>query len=354
MTAYFLVYGWICTASLLLYIKKIEYKKARNWFCILSFLAVFLLLACRHPTVGYDLRYGNPEGYLGRFQRISGFTWQQALTVPVGMYERGFIIFCKLLSVFSNNSQFFIAGCAAASLIPIWYLVYKQSKHPELSVYIFMGLPCFELLFSSLRQTVAVGLCALALLWIIRKKPVSFLLTVALAVTLHKSTAVFFVAYPVYHLKLNKPLRWCSCAVPILVYIFRQPLFALAGKFYPYYAVPDYNGSYRLFLVFYLVYLFCCIFSDEQEELCGLKNLFLGACCVQALAGMHSIVMRLGYCFTVPLILLLPLVVDTMPNKKLAGCCKAAISVCFVAAGMYFLRTATWSCIYPYSAFWAR
>lgn len=352
MIPYFLVYGWILMASSLLYIKKIEYKKARNWFCALSFLAVFLLFALKHPFCGGDLRYGQINGYPALFQKIAGYSWAEAVTVDMGNFERGYILFNKFLSIFSKDNQFFLAACAATSLLPVWYLIYKESKQPEFSVFVFMGLPVFALLFSGVRQIIAVGLCTLALLWTIRKKPVWFLLTVGLAMTFHKSAAIFLVAYPVYHVKLNKPLRWCSCAVPAFVYLFRHPLFALAGKVYPAYAVPDYNGSYRLFVVFCLIYLFCCIFSDERKEICGLKNLFLIACCVQALAGMHSIVMRMGYYFTIPLVLLLPLVMETMQNRKLATFFKVAVSCCFIVFGLYLLRSSSWAKAYPYFVFW--
>jgi len=353
MIPYFLVYAWILLTSLLLYIKKIEYKKARNWFCVLSFFAVFLLVGLRHPFMGADLRYGSSVGYLSMFVRGAKASWQEIFTQKdIYYYEKGYTLFTKLISFISDDHQFFIAICAAMCLIPVWYTIYKESVQPDLSVYIFLGLPAFSMLFSGIRQAIAIALCAAALLWIIRKKPVWFVLTVALAATFHKSAAVFLVAYPVYHLKLNKPLRWCSCAVPGLVYIFRQPLFALAGKVYSAYAVPDYNGSYRLFAVFYLVYLFCCIFSDERKEIAGLKNLFLGACCVQALAGMHSVVMRMGYYFTIPLMLLLPLVVGTMKNRKLAVFFQVIISICFITFSIYSLRTGGWSRSYPYYAFW--
>lgn len=352
MTIYYLVYAWIAMLSLLLYTGKVDHEKARKWFCLLSFIAIFLMFALRHPSMGVDLRYGKPKGYLDFFQRFANYTWVEVYLENYSGYERGYALFNKVVSVISDNSQFFIGSCVAAMLIPVWYTVYKQSKQPDLSTYIFMGLPTFALMFSGLRQAIAVGICALALYWVIQQKLPAFLLTVALAMTFHKSAAIFFVAYPVYHLKLNKPLRWCSCAVPLLFYIFRQPLFTLAGKFYSAYAVPDYNNSYRLFAVFCMIYLFCCIFADERKELCGLKNLFLGACCVQALAGMHSVVMRMGYYFTIPLVLLLPLVVHTMESRKLAAFFKAAISICFIAFGIYSLRTGSWSRSYPYFAFW--
>jgi hypothetical protein len=168
--------------------------------------------------------------------------------------------------------------------------------------------------------------------------------------TFHKSAILFLVAYPVYHFPMNRYLRWVTCVLPAAVYVLRYQLYALAGRFYAAYAVPDYNGSYRLFAVFYLVYLFCCVFSKEEKETSGLKNLYLVACCVQAMSGVHSIIMRAGYYFMTPLVLLLPAVLHSMKNKKLAVFFKVAISLCFIAFGLYSIRTEIRA--YPYFAFW--
>lgn len=353
MTPYFLVYAWILLTSTLLYINKIEYQKARKCFCFLSFFAVFLIFALRHPFMGGDLRYGSGIGYLGVFTRGAKASWQEILTQKnLYYFEKGYTFFTKLIAYISDDHQFFFAACAAVSLVPVGYTVYRQSKQPDLSLYIFMGLPVFTLIFSGVRQAMGIGICVLALLWVMEKKPVRFILTVLLAMSFHKSAALFFVAYPVYHVKMNKPLRWITCALPFAVYVLRFPLFALAGKVYSSYAVPDYNGSYRLFAVFYLVYLFCCIFSEESEETSGLKNLYLIACCVQAMSGVHSIMMRAGFYFMAPLTLLLPAVLSSMKNGKLAVLFKVGISICFIAFGLYSLRIDTAARSYPYFAFW--
>jgi len=353
MTAYFLVYGWILLTSSMLYIKKMEYPKAKKWFCFLSFFAVFLIFALRHPVMGADLQYGNPSGYLAKYVWLADANWEEIRTDPAtGYYEIGYILLNKFLVLFSEHYRLLLAACAALSLAPVGYTVYKESKMPELSLCIFMGLPAFTLLFSGLRQGIAIGVCVLALHWVIRKKPLRFLLTVALAMTFHKSAALFFVAYPVYHFKMNRYLRWGTFALPVAVYLLRHPLFALAGRLYEAYAVPDYNNSYRFFMLLCLIYLFCCAFSRESKETSGLKNLFLIAVCIQALAGMHSIVMRMGHYFMMPLILLLPAVLSSMQHKKLAVFFQIAIGICFIAFGLYMLRTDIWACSYPYYPFW--
>ena len=178
MTTYFLVYAWIAAASVLLYVRKIEYQKAVKWFCAVSFMAVCLLFALRHPFMGGDLRYGWTTGYLSIFTQIADFSWQEVFSIGIYYFERGYILFNKLLSLISDDHQLLLTASAVLSLGPVWYTICKESKQPDLSVYVFMGLPVFVLLFSGIRQGIAVGLCMLALLWVIRKKWISFILTV--------------------------------------------------------------------------------------------------------------------------------------------------------------------------------
>ena len=171
MTAYYLVYTWILISSLLLYTGKLEFEKAKKWFCGSAFFAVFLLFALKHPFCGGDLRYGQSNGYLALYCKIAGFSWKEALTEEVYNFERGYILFNKLLSLFSDDHQFFLAACAAVCFLPIGYTVYKLSDHPDLSVYVFLGMPVFSLFFSAVRQVIAISLCVLALLWVMEKKP---------------------------------------------------------------------------------------------------------------------------------------------------------------------------------------
>ena len=83
-----------------------------------------------------------------------------------------------------------------------------------------------------------------------------------------------------------------------------------------------------------------------------MKNLYLIACCVQAMSGVHSIIMRAGYYFMTPLVLLIPAVLRSMKNRKLAVLFKVGISICFIAFGLYSLRTDDVAKAYPYFAFW--
>lgn len=302
--------------------------------------------------MGVDLGYGYSNGYLASFTRISRYTWQEALFVNVLNYERGYILLNKFLSLFSTDQQFFIAANVFIALLPMFYIIYKESHSPALSTVIFMGLPSFMMLFSGARQTIAICICFVALYFVKNKKLIPFLVTVLFATTFHSSAWIFVIAYPLYYLKMSRSLRKLSFAILPVVYFLRYPLFHLFSVLFKDNATVDNNGAKTLFIVFSLVYIFCSMFSDEREETAGLKNLFFVACCIQGLGGVNSLVMRVGYYFMNSLILLLPLIIHNLSNKTNARIIRAVVGLCFVLFGLYSLRTGSWSRAYPYYWFW--
>lgn len=346
------MYMVIGVFSVALYAKDVSRDKAKKVVCIASFFSLFLMFALRHPQMGYDLGYGYSNGYLGSFSKIAGFTWLEAFQRPVLNYEWGYTVFNKLMSIISDDPQFFLAACAFFSLFPVIYVIWQESEYPALATYIFMGLPSFLLLFSGLRQSIAVGICFFAIRFIKRKNKIKFFCTVLLATFFHDDAWVAWLAYPIYYFPMNKARRIVTYVVLPAVYFMRYPLFTIGSKLFKENAIADNNNAIVLFIVFSLVYVFCCLFSNDDEEMSGLKNLFFVACCIQAIGGVYSIAIRVGYYFMNALILLLPLVVYKMKNRQNARIIKVTVSVCFILFGLYSLRTGSWSQSYPYTWFW--
>lgn len=352
MAVCYTLYALIGLSTFVIYGVKSTTLNRRKWICSIYFILLFLMFSLRHPSMGVDLGYGYSTGYLGSFSRICEFSWLEVLTAQVLNYERGYIIFNKFLSLFSQTQQCLLFGTSFIAILPLVYLIYKDSKSPLLSVFVYMGLPSFMMLFSGLRQAIAIGLCALSILYVQRKKLKHFVITILVASTFHKSSFVFLLAYPVYHFPVSKSLRTISFAIPPIVYILRYPLFRIFSRLFKENAVPDNNNAITLFLVFYMVYIFCSLFSDESTEVRGLKNLFFVACCIQAIGGVYSTVLRVGYYFMSSAVLLLPLITHRLHNRSNARIINIVVGTCFVLFGLFSLRNSTWAMSYPYYWFW--
>jgi hypothetical protein len=302
--------------------------------------------------MGVDLQYGSSYGYLGQFSYISELSWKYVFQDSILNYERGYVVFNKLVSLISDNQQFFLAACAVATMGPMIYNIYRKSYSPVLSVIIFMGLPTFLLQYSGIRQSIALGIGFLSFSFIEEKAFWKFLLSTLLATTFHSVAWLFLVAYPIYHFPMKRSWRILTCFIPPMFYLFRYPLFKLFSGILRENVVIDNNNVITLFVVFYLVYVFCCIFSGEQKDTAGYKNIFLAACCIQGLGGVNALVIRVGYYFMNSLILLLPMITGRMKNRQNARILNITIGICFMLFGIYLIYTTSWSEAYPYRWFW--
>lgn len=351
MTTYFALYILIFLSTWVFRrVGRKETFNRRAAFCF--FLLVSVVLALRHPSMGVDLGYNESFGYLTSFDKIHSFSWDKVLSLSQYLnYERGYVVFNKLVGSISEDPQFFLGVCAVISLAPIFYVIYKKSVDVTLSTFIYLGLPSFLILFSGLRQAIAIGLCFLSLLLIEKKKPLLFALLVLLASSFHASALLFLFAYPAYFIKLNKSWRIVSVLLLAVVFGFRASIFPLLCRLFGYGdAVMDNNGAILLFLVFTVVYVYGFLLDNDHNQ--GYLNLFYIACFCQAMAGLHSTVIRIGYYYMLTLVLFLPQVIKNTKDDTLRTLSKIAVPLCFILFSLYSLQSSSWAETYPYYWFW--
>lgn len=323
----------------------------------LYFSIIFLLLALRHPSMGIDLGYSHPYGYLSSFDYIAALPISSVLRVTSFQnYEYGYILFNKLVSIIYPNRQLFLATSAFLSIYPFAVLVKRYSRNEFLSFIIFLGLPMFLIAYSGLRQSIAIGITMYSFKFIIDKKLIKFILTVFLASSFHYSSILFLSAYPVFHLKMNRYIRSASVLVIPLFVVFRFSLFNIFSRLLKQGASVDNNASFTLLLVFTLIYILLQFFAYKNNESIGFSNLFYIACLVQALASVNSIVLRVGYYFMPYLCIALPNLI--VRRKKLSVVEYRAwftiVVICFSVFGLYSIYSTYWAQAYPYKFFFQR
>ena len=305
MLIYFIFFGILFGAYMLFFksgfVKKEQTSKLL--FAIVFGLSFFLLLALRHPNMGVDLK-DNPitgkVGYCTMFELIGQMSWKDVFTEQVGHYEQGYVIFNKIVSIFSKDRQAIVVACALINAICVSIFIYKNSEQSFFTTIIYLSLPSFFILLSGVRQGIAIGITMLAFLCIKEKKWFGFILLVLLASTIHTSSILFLVAYPLFYIKQTGIVKVISIAILPLVYIFRTPLFNLLSGILKDDAKAQENGALTLFLVFVLIYIFLLIIGNQENKMVnGCINLFFTACICQAFGGIYTTAMRVGYYFMV-------------------------------------------------------
>jgi len=354
MLIYFVMYFLILVGTPIVMRSGGTLEKRKNRGVAYITALITLVVALRHPSMGADLRYGLPYGYLGSFQSIANLPWLHVLAVSWQNYERGYIIFNKLLGYISTEYSCLLIGCGIASIVPIGIMIRKCSKDYVFSAIVYLGLPCFLMPFSGLRQSIAIGICCLAYLFIHKRKPLIFTTIVLSATLFHYSAFVFLIAYPLYHLRLSRQLRLSTIPCLAMIYVARYPLFSIASKLFKENAVASSDNATTLLIVFVLIYTFCTVFLRNCDEKSGgALNIFSFACVCQCFAGLFSTAMRVGFYFMPPLAIAMPNIIANMKRRNNYVLSRNFIMIIFTVYGLYALYRGSWAMTYPYHFFWS-
>ena len=359
MRIYFLGYAVLFMfAGVARSLKRKDESKYNKALFVVSSIVVVLILGLRHPSMGNDLRYQSSNGYLGAFDSIVSYPWSKIWNIKVLNYERGYIIYNKLVGFLGADRQMFLFVTAAVSIVPIMYYLSKNSKNMLLSIIIYLGLPVFLMCFSGLRQSIAIGITSLSMVCIKDKSLVKFVLLVLLASTFHSTAIVFLVAYPLYHIKISNKWDAISIISIPVVYILRVPLFNIISRLLKDNAKMEDTGALTLFIIFALIYVGLVILNKKQNRPGGYINIFYLACLCQAFAGVYYTAMRVGYYFMIALAIGLPEVLQDMKSErdenKSYKIAYGVVVALFIIYGLYAIKTSTWAMACPYKFFWTQ
>ena len=244
-------------------------------------------------------------------------------------------------------------------------LIYKTSKKPFLSTIIYLALPCFLINLSGLRQSIAISLTLIALLMIKEKKLIKFILLILLAYTMHESSLIFIIAYPIYYVKQSAIWKFFSVVSIPTVYIFREPLFKVLSKIFKDDATTQDTGAFTLFFVFTLMYIFLIVFTNKKSSLAnGCANLFYVACLCQAFGGLYDTVLRVTYYFMISAIIGIPEILSkdsgdgVTLDYKYRTFFSVILSIVFIGYALYIFNDGVgnypvqWFKTNPYVFFW--
>jgi len=341
--------GWQIHRSDGLYLRKRKTAAPITaFFLILAFLLMFRGLSVGSDTMNY--RYF--------FHRIRRLQWNELGEFGL---EYAYVLLNKAVSVLTDHEQGLFIVSALLSLIPM-YILYKEDwNYAPLKILIFVNLSMFPMLFSGIRQAIAVSVGIIAYFFVRRKQFLWFLVTVVVAFLFHRSAFVLLALYPACHIRLRKKHLWFVVPIIAAIFVFNRQIFALLTLF-----IGDYFGSvamtqtgaYTIILLFSLFSIFSFVIPEESmldDETIGLRNVLLLATCLQFFAPLHTISMRMNYYFIIFIPVLLPRVILCAKQNMKQVAHFANIVMCVFFFAYYFLTAYSGGDtlnLYPYSFFW--
>lgn len=337
---------------------------SENNFAIpVFFLLLWSLLACRSVEIGTDT-----PNYELFFNRFCNGSFSQALT---GELEPLFGVLNWLIGKLTGgNFQLYLAIVAAITIIPIASLYNQDKRHSYLKIILFLNMSVFVMLFSGIRQAIAIGIGVVAFQFVKKKKLILFLITVVVAMAFHQSAFILLAMYPLYYFKLRKNQVFVVIPLMAIVFLFNKPIFtgllnimSLLGTKYDDYTAVENTGAVTMIICFAAFTLFAYIIPDDETvdaEFIGMRNYLVLTTLLQCFAPLHPLAMRMNYYY----ILFVPVVVPKVLNyadlrwKEVAKLAKAVLCVFFT---LYFIFNVYTGCqtdggalnTYPYIPFWA-
>lgn len=281
---------------------KSEYIRSNNLALTVFFAMLVVMLALRAPTVGRDLlKY---EYY---FNKYGDMPLKELLKIEPEMLYKPLN---RLVNCFTDDYQWMLVVTACLTVAPIAYVYCRDKQYSMVRIAMFVNMSTFVMLFSGLRQSIAMAIGMLAYNAVCNKKPIRFCLLVVLAFLFHQSALVLFIMYPVFYFDFKKKHLWVIVPCMLLIFIFNRQLFGVLQAFYSLLGGQSgevtSTGAFGSLLMFVALAIFAYLVLDEKEadrEAIGLRNLLLVAVAFQCFAPLHSLAMRLNYYY----ILLIPL-----------------------------------------------
>ena len=324
------------------------------------FILFFVLLSLRHESIGRDLIY-----YKHYFQSYAAHDFGDLWSLDG---DKLYIVLNWVVGQFTDSFQVYLTVVAAITLLPIAKLYSDDKQYGFLKIVLFMNMSVFVMIFSGLRQSLAMAVGLIAYSFVCKKKPFWFLVFALIAWGFHHTGFMVLLYYPLYYLKLNKNQLWFVIPAIVTVFALNKQIFGWATNVMAsvmgekYEVEVQETGAYMMIILFALFAIAAYFFPDEEKvdaEMNGLRNFLLMAVFLQCFAPVHALSMRMNYYFIIFVPIIVPKIFKYAKDniKDVAKIARYVIVGFFVVfylyttyrycqAGMSPLNT------YPYVPFW--
>ncbi len=359
MIPYYMMIGVpsILTFIFSLYKKK-YFVKNKHQIVVDSFFGIWLLLLLmRSNELGVDLPV-----YKNHFFRYSSMTWKDIFSgIFTRKFEATYVLISKIVGMFTSDFHWIMVICALLSVLPIWILYRKETKHSFLAIVLFVNIAPFAVYFSGLRQGIAIAFAVPCYHYCKERKVTKFVVTAIMAMLTHSSAFILLAMYPIYHLRIKKQI-YLFLIIPLIgvIYIFRLPVFQLLISLLGHEYIERYSagirttGAYLVTLLLVLLLIFSYLVTDIKrldDETMGLRNILTFSVIIQIFSGVHTLAMRMNYYYLIFIPLLIPKIIDRGRTKYRILLQLSLICMCCFFAIYYFYRIYTGTDdlgIYPY------
>lgn len=336
-------------------------KWKANITMMVYFIMLCIILSCRNVEIGNDT-----IPYMHTFYQISSAPWHN---LDLFVREIGYGIFNKIVSYFTSDFQIFLAFNAVIITVPLYYLFKSPNRNNYLKITIFMNMAIFPMIFSGLRQTIAISLGIWAFFALLNKKQWIFFLLVFIGYYFHHSAIILLLLYPISLFKIKKvhllfliPAFLFLFAMKAQITYFMMQAMATSDDLAVYkdrYGEISETGAYGTLVLFIIFTIMTYVFPNDKKltpKSIFLRNIMVIATFFQLVALVNPVMMRINYYFIVFVPTALPICLDACRKRDRLVTSAIKTSLCIILTLFYLNRAFNGIDIlniYPFYPFWA-
>ncbi|MBR3002610.1 MAG: EpsG family protein [Clostridia bacterium] len=247
---------------------------------LIKFLFIILIFVCafraydRQHYIGIDTR-----GYYESYIQKTNYSLQANQLIENISGDPGYYLLECFLGYMSLPFNFLLIIEAFVYIGAIYLFIKHYSKDPIFSTLFFICL-LFSFSMSTIRQSLAMGICLLAYMLYYKYKErkmkaiITYGLLVMLAISFHKSAIVFVPAILISKIKYNKKLIFVFLSIAALTMIFKNQfanfVISWAGgysdKYAASYSVTGDNVGTKFYIFILFFILLNIIFSKKLNK----------------------------------------------------------------------------------------
>lgn len=224
MTVYYVTIS-LLTGMGYFFTEKKQKNTATLWYLAVSFLFLAFLASFRY-AIGFDyFSYRNIYEMVSQWSFADIFRYTQA--------EPLYYVICKIFCMAGCPFQIFLLFVNLFLMAAAMQFVYRYSKLPWISVYLYITLQFLAYNMNLIRQSITVAFFLLAYPYLKNRKLLPYTFIILLGGMFHNS--LWFV-YPLYFLltwNYNRKTLSCLLAATCLGYFFFDPIFAFVSPLLP-------------------------------------------------------------------------------------------------------------------------
>lgn len=231
---------------------------------------------------------------------------------------RGYVALCECIGLLAGDSYHWMFAIVAAITIFAFYSAfYIANKQRTWSVLLFIGFCLYYQCFNQVRQMMAVAICAIAYIALMKESKRYFVLIVIIESLFHTSAIVMLVLLLVNKLKINISRLCCFAFIALASVVgFNVLVDLLSNTFYGaiYFGSEMYDVSFKTSVIVNTIFrvlllAFCMLFykrliSDNNNKLlinAGFVCLFFQILTLQSyLFGRITTYFFIAYLFAMP------------------------------------------------------